>query len=171
MLNQNSYVKTRCSQNNEIHNLIISEKLFGSPMKFCHFNVTSVACAVGPNVITSLTDFSFQNLVFGIYLNFQSQKWLKNQYLPHSESKSYRINSIKSCSSRSFQQHQRHIPIPSKISAMILFNFQWKNHSIFKNFCTASPNTMKPSPCTPPPRELINKTKNVVWSILAWWIS
>jgi len=31
---------------------------------------------------------------FGIYLNFQRQK--KNQYLSHSESKSYQINSIKS---------------------------------------------------------------------------
>jgi len=45
------------------------------------------------------------------YLKFQQQKSLKNQYLPHSESKSYKINSIKSCSSRSFQQHQSHIPI------------------------------------------------------------
>ncbi len=33
---------------------------------------TSVACAVGPSVTTSSTDFSFQHLVFlGIYLNFQ----------------------------------------------------------------------------------------------------
>jgi hypothetical protein len=32
----------------------------------------------------------------GIYLNFQGQKSLKNQYLQqHSESKSYQINSIK----------------------------------------------------------------------------
>jgi hypothetical protein len=61
--------------------------------------LTSVACAVGPSVTTSPTDFSFQNLVFiGIYLNFQQQKSLKNQYLPHLESKSYQIKSIKSCS-------------------------------------------------------------------------
>jgi hypothetical protein len=59
--------------------------------------------------------------LFGIYLNFQWQKSLKTLlYLPHSESKSYQINSIiKSCSSRSFQQHQRHIPIPPKFSATI----------------------------------------------------
>jgi hypothetical protein len=55
----------------------------------------------------------------GIYLNFQWQKLLKNQYMPHCESKSYQVNSIKSCSSKSFQQHQGHIPIPLKISAMI----------------------------------------------------
>jgi hypothetical protein len=78
-----------------------------------------MACAVGPSVTASSTDFSFQNLVFWIYLNFQRQKSLKNQYLPHSESKSYQINSIKSCLSRSFQQHQRHIPIPPKFSAKI----------------------------------------------------
>jgi hypothetical protein len=49
---------------------------------------TSMACAIGPSVITSSTDSSFQNLFFGIYLNYQQQKSLKNQYIPHSESKS-----------------------------------------------------------------------------------
>jgi hypothetical protein len=39
---------------------------------------------------------------FGIYLNFQRQKSLKNQYLSHSESKSYQINSIKSYSPKIF---------------------------------------------------------------------
>jgi len=58
--------------------------------------------------------FPSKTWFFGIYLNFHRQKSLRNQYLPHSESKSYQINSIKSCSSRSFQQHQRHIPIPPK---------------------------------------------------------
>jgi hypothetical protein len=53
----------------------------------------------------------------GIYFNFQLQKSLKDQFLPHSESKSYQINSIKSCSSRSFQQHQ---------------NFQLQLNLIFK---------------------------------------
>ncbi len=118
-----------------------------------------------------LTDFSFQNLGFGIYLNFQQQKSLKTQYLPNSDSKSYRINSIKSCSSRSFQQHQTHIPLPPKCSATIWFHFQWRNHSIFKNFWSASPNSMEPNPCTPPHWELSKDTKNRVWSILVQWIS
>jgi hypothetical protein len=70
-----------------------------------------VACAIGPIVTTSSTDFSFQNLVFWNLFEFSAKnKSLKNQYLPHSKSKSYQINSIKSCSSRSFEQHQRHIP-------------------------------------------------------------
>ncbi len=132
-----------------------------------------------PSVPTSSTHFSFQNLVFwNFYLNFQWQKSFKNEYLPHSESKSYQINSFKSCPSRSFQQHQRHIPIPPKFSATIQFNFQWRNHSTFKNFCTASPNVMgaspnvmRPSPCTPPCWELSKDTKNTIWSIPVRWIS
>jgi hypothetical protein len=61
--------------------------------------------------------FPFKTWFFGIYLNFLQQKSLKIQYLPHSKSKSYQINSIKSYTSRSFQQHQMHIPIPGKFSA------------------------------------------------------
>jgi hypothetical protein len=68
--------------------------------------------------------FPSKTWFFGIYLNFQWQKLLKNQCLPHSESKSYEKNSIKSCSSRSFQEHKRHIPIPPKFSAMIWFTIQ-----------------------------------------------
>jgi len=63
--------------------------------------------------------FPFKTWFFGIYLNFQWQKSLLDQYLAHSESKSYQIDSITSCSSRSFQQHERHIPIPPKSSATI----------------------------------------------------
>jgi len=35
----------------------------------------------------------------------------------------------------------------------------------------ASPNVMKPSPCTPPPPELSKETKNSISSILVRWIS
>jgi hypothetical protein len=42
----------------------------------------SVACAIGPSVITSSIDFSLQNLVFGICLNFQRQKTLKKSISP-----------------------------------------------------------------------------------------
>jgi hypothetical protein len=116
-------------------------------------------------------NFPSKTWFFGIYLNFQQLKSLKNQYLPHSESNSYQINSIKSCSSRSFQQNQRHIPIPPEFSATMWFNFQWRNHSIFKNFCTTSPNGMEPSPCTPPRLELSKDTKKTIWSIPVWWMS
>jgi hypothetical protein len=43
--------------------------------------------------------FPCKTWFLGIYLNFQLQKSLKNQYLPHSESKCYQINFIKSYSS------------------------------------------------------------------------
>ncbi len=36
---------------------------------------------------------------------------------------------------------------------------------------TTSPNAMKPNQCTPSPWKLSKKTKNVIWSILFWWIS
>ncbi len=55
--------------------------------------------------------FPSKTWFFGI---FSGKNHLKNQYLPHCESISYQINAIKSCSSRSFQQHQRHISIPPK---------------------------------------------------------
>jgi hypothetical protein len=58
---------------------------------------------------------------FGIYLNFQQQKSVKKgiSSLFYSQSKSYQMNSIKSCLSSSFQQHQMHTPIPLKFSGMI----------------------------------------------------
>jgi len=137
-----------------------------SMYKVLLFICTSVACAVGPSVTTSWTDFSFQNLVLKkIIWIFSGRNHLKIWI------QVYQINSIKSCSSRSFQQHQSHIPIPPKFSATILFNFQWRNHSLFKNFCTTSPNVMEPSPCTPPPGELSKATKNGIWSIQVRWIS
>ncbi len=63
--------------------------------------------------------FPSKTWFFGINLNFQQQKSLKNQYPPHSKYESYQINSIKSCSSTSFQQQQSHFPIPLKFSATL----------------------------------------------------
>jgi len=64
--------------------------------------------------------FPFKTWFFGIDLNFQQQKSLKNRDLPHFESKSYQINSIKSSSSRSFQH--------TKGTFQFLWSFQlWFN--------------------------------------------
>jgi hypothetical protein len=43
-----------------------------------------------------------------------------------------------------------HQDLSNKIKGTFQFlqNFQWRNHSIFKNFYTASPDIMEPSPCT-----------------------
>jgi hypothetical protein len=58
---------------------------------------------------------SNQNLVFWNEFS-PAEITLKLNISPtHSETKSYQINSIRSCSSRSFEQVQRHIPIPPKI--------------------------------------------------------
>jgi hypothetical protein len=129
-----------------------------------------VTCAIGPSFTTSQLIFSSKTWFFGIYLNFQSKKSVKSQDFPHFGSKSYQINSTKSCSSRSNN---------TKDTFQFLRNFQlWfnfifsvKNQSIFKNFCATSPKVMEPSPCTPPCQELSKDTKNTIWSILVWWIS
>ncbi len=86
-------------------------------------------------------------------MNFQRQKSIKNQYLAPSESKSYQINSTKSCSSRSFQQQNTKgtIPIPPKkfqLRFYLIFSEEII-HSIFKNFCTASPNSHGTKPMQP----------------------
>jgi len=69
--------------------------------------------------MTFSTDFPFQTLVFIIYLKFQQEKSLNIQYLSHLMFKTYEINFIKSCSSRSFKQYQKHVPIPLKNSLMV----------------------------------------------------
>jgi len=56
-------------------------------------------------------------------LNFQQQKSFKNQYLPHSEYKSYQINSIKSCSSWSSNN--------TKGIFQFVWNFQLQFNLIF----------------------------------------
>ncbi len=76
------------------------------------------------SVTTFSTDFSFQNLVFWNLFEFSVEKFTLNQYIPHFKYKSYQINSFKSCSSRSFQQNQRHILIPPQFLAMISFIFR-----------------------------------------------
>ncbi len=94
-------------------------KIFPTTPK-AHHNSFYLNSMVGIQVLSRpQLIFPSKTWFFGIYLNFQWQKSIENQYLPHSESKSYQMNSVKSCSSTSFQQHQRHIPIPPKFSATI----------------------------------------------------
>ncbi len=78
-----------------------------------------MARAIGPSVLPCpQVIFPSKTLVFWNLFEFSvAEITKKNQYLPHSESKSYQIKSIKSCPSRSFQEHQRHVPIPPKFSA------------------------------------------------------
>jgi hypothetical protein len=65
--------------------------------------------------------FSFQNLVFRNLFQFSTNKNHLKINISHILNPNLtQINSIKSCSSRSFRQHQRHIPSPPKFSATIL---------------------------------------------------
>ncbi len=88
---------------------------------FVGLEFSSVAYAIGTSVITFSTDFSFQKPGFLEFIwIFSSGIHLEIDICHIFESNSYQINSIKSCSSRSStQQHQRHILIPLKFSAMI----------------------------------------------------
>jgi hypothetical protein len=70
--------------------------------------------------------FPSETWFLGIHLNSQQQKLLKNQYLPHSEPTSYQINSIKSSSSRSLQQHQKEHSNSSEIFSYDLIEFSVK---------------------------------------------
>jgi len=108
-----------------------------------HLTNISVACAIGPSVTKWF--FLPKPGLFGIYLKFQRLKSLKNEYLPPSEPISYQINSIISCLSRSFQQHER---FQFLRNLQLRFNliFSGEIISIFKNFCTSSPKVMAPSP-------------------------
>jgi hypothetical protein len=82
---------------------------------------TSVASGIGPNITTFSTDFfSFQNLIFWNLFEFSRvENHFKINISHILNPKSCQIHSIKSCSSRSFQQHQRHIPIPPRFLALI----------------------------------------------------
>ncbi len=81
-----------------------------------------------PSSVTMFsTDFSFQNLVIWEFIwIFSGRKLLKDQYVSHSEAKSCQINSILSCSSRSFQQHQRAHSSSSEIFSYNLIYFSVK---------------------------------------------
>jgi hypothetical protein len=96
-------------------------------------------------------------------LNFQRQKSPQNQYLPHSESKSYQINSIKSCSHRDLSNN-------TKCTFQFLQSFQLRFNLIFneeliqysKTFAlqvqTSWNHTHEPTPC----QKLFKDTKNTI---------
>jgi len=87
---------------------------------FTHPNFSYLNWMVGLEVrLHSQLNFLSKTWFLVIYLNFHWQELCKIQYLPHLTSKSYKIYSIKSYSLKSFQQHQRHIPILLKFSIMI----------------------------------------------------
>jgi hypothetical protein len=103
---------------------------------------TSVACCCWPMWYHIILNWFFLPKP-----GFLELIWIFSGRNPtNSESKSYQINPIKSCSSRSFQQHQRHIPIPPKcLVTNLIFSEKIIQYSRTST-PTTSPNAMKPSP-------------------------
>jgi hypothetical protein len=144
-----------------------------SMYKVLLFICTSVACAVGPSVTTSSTDFSFQNLVFFLnYLNFQRQKSLiKNQYLWHSE-----FNLTKKIPLNPAHQD---LSNNTKATFQFLRNFQLQFYLIFSEEIIHYSRTFAPQVQTSWSQahaplllaSLPNRPKNGIWSILVQWIS
>ncbi len=118
-------------------------------------------------VWTYLLFFNFTT----ICLNFQEQNTLKNQDLPHLNSKNYKTNYVKSNSPRAFQQHQKYPQIPIQFWVSILFRFHWENDSIIDNIHAVTPNSLQPNWCTRTHLELFEDTKSVAWSAMIWEIS
>jgi hypothetical protein len=111
---------------------------------------TSVACAVGPSVPTSWNSGFLPKPGFLEFIwIFSGRNYLKiniSHILDPNLTKQVLLNPA----------HQD-LCNNTKGTFQFLRNFQlrfnliqWRNHSIFKNFCTTSPTVMEPSPCAPP---------------------
>ncbi len=74
------------------------------------------------------------------------------------------INSIKSDSSKAFQQHQEHSQILIQFSVWVLFKFHSENGSIINSFHIVAPNSLKPSQCTHTHQEKIPRAhREALW--------
>jgi hypothetical protein len=120
------------------------------------------------NKLSAQLIFFFQTQVLQKKFEFSATKYTQNHYLSHLSSENCEINSIKFDLPRAFQQQQKCPQIPKgtfqflqNFQPQILIYFSMKKSSIFKNFAPQV-YTMKPSPCTPPHRELSKKTKNAI---------
>jgi hypothetical protein len=101
---------------------------------------------------------------FVINLNFQWQKITQKSNIPQILSPNLtKTYSIKFCSSRSFQQHQRHIPIPLRFLIKIYFNIQSKNHSIIQELLHHNSKRYETKPMHPSLSEIFPKRPRT-WS-------
>ncbi len=107
---------------------------------------TSVACASGPSVTTSSTDFFLPKPgFFGIYLNFQLQKITLKINISHILNPNLTESIPLDPQDLSNDTNDR---VEFLWKFQLRFNFILSEEiiSIFKNFCTTSPNVMEPSP-------------------------
>ncbi len=140
----------------------------------CVLVCTSVASAVGSSVNRVWAQLIFPSKPnFGILSEFSATKFTqKSISFTHLSCENYEINSIESDPLRAFlQQLQECFHIPMQFSVSILFYFLWENGSIINSFYTITPNSLKPSQCTPTHQELYKDIKSLTWSTLVWAIS
>jgi hypothetical protein len=71
---------------------------------FSHFQNLKLIFFGNVNTLKAQLLFPFKPIFLQIFLNFQQQNPLKNQYLPHLNSENCEINSAKSDLPRAFQQ-------------------------------------------------------------------
>jgi hypothetical protein len=115
--------------------------------------MTSVACAIGPSCYHVLNwFFSFQNLIFWNLFEFSASKITsKTVSPPHSESKSYQINFIKSLLIEIFpttpEGTYQFIRNFHSYDLILIFSEEIIQYS--RTFCTTSPNAMEPKPMQP----------------------
>jgi hypothetical protein len=107
---------------------LLRPSLYGSAMKYLsHSNLvfkTNVACAVGPSVTTSSIGFSFSKPGFLDFVwIFSGRNHLKSNISHIPNPNLTKFFPIKSCSSRSFQQH-------TKGTVQFLWKFQLRFNSI-----------------------------------------
>ncbi len=131
-----------------------------------------MAYVVSPCGNTYSTDFSFQNLVFWNLFEFSEAEIIfKNQYLPHSESKSYQINSIKILLIKIFPTTPKAHSNSSKIFSYDLFWFSVKKSFNIQELLHSKSKHHETKPMHPSPWELSKQTKYAIWSIPVQWIS
>jgi len=127
------------------------------------------------NHIEDSNNFSFQTQFLQFVQISSKQNPLKNQHLLHFSSRNCDVNSIKSDSSRAFQQIPRTPPNSNNFFQFWFSkNIIGKNGSIINSFHTIAPKSLKPSRCTLTHSELISsKTpiEHTAWSTVSWEIS
>jgi hypothetical protein len=97
---------------------------------------------------------------------FSGRNHLKNQYLPHFESKSYQINSIKILLIKIFPTTPKAHSNSSEI-----FSYSEEIIQYSRTFAPQVQMSWNQSPCTLPHLDLSKDTKNTIWIILVGWIS
>ncbi len=83
--------------------------------------------------------FFLSNPIFAIFLNFQQQNTLKNQYISPLSSENCEVKPYWIWLIEDFPTTPRTPQIPMQFSVSILFSFHWENGSIISSFLIDAP--------------------------------